>query len=689
MWVRRVGFLLALLGLLAATPRGVAGPPAGSPASDEYAAFVAALGAFRTGDWDSAAREFRVAADGSWTLAKYARLFLAETLSRVGELSEARQIAESLAADAPASLLSPEALLLAASLASRDGDEAGAERLLRQFVSRFPANGDAPLARYLLGLALEAQGRPVEAVATFRELWLLAPATAYGEAAAERLEVLAQGGVLLALLTPEELVERAERLLAGNSPAAAREAGEALLGARPAPDVAFRALTVVVQSLRRLGQYAKAARSVERYLALTPPARRPHLLLELARLQHRAGARESALTTLDRLLRQFPKERDAAAALVVKAQLLEETGRLAEAARVYQRAVTEFPDREAAALALWRVGWIRYFGREYARAAREFGRLVELPPGQSYRLAAAYWAGRSHEALEERAQAQRFFRLVLDEAPRSYYGILAARRAGAGRRVHYKSVPVALPSDPLAPLATDVRFARAEALRSFGLSEYATAEIEELSAASVADQVRLYGLSAFWAREEEYHRALRILRRYFADVALSGHPGVPLRFWEILYPMGWREELAEVATQAGLDAYLLAAVVREESSFFPRARSRVGARGLMQLMPETARSLARRRGLAFGDGDLLDDPKVNLELGTEFFVGLLREFGDPRLAVAAYNAGPVRVRAWWGARRGDDLEVFVEQIPFDETRHFVKRVMVSWEEYRRVYGASG
>ena len=84
---------------------------------------------------------------------------------------------------------------------------------------------------------------------------------------------------------------------------------------------------------------------------------------------------------------------------------------------------------------------------------------------------------------------------------------------------------------------------------------------------------------------------------------------------------------------------------------------------------------------------LLDEPAPNLQLGAAFLASLLVEFPDPRLAAAAYNAGPARVREWWAARRSDDVEVFVEQIPFDETRHFVKRVMVAWEEYRRIYGA--
>jgi soluble lytic murein transglycosylase len=74
-------------------------------------------------------------------------------------------------------------------------------------------------------------------------------------------------------------------------------------------------------------------------------------------------------------------------------------------------------------------------------------------------------------------------------------------------------------------------------------------------------------------------------------------------------------------------------------------------------------------------------------MGAAFLSGLLKQFGDARLAVAAYNAGPTRVREWWAARRSGDLEVFIEQIPFDETRAFVKRVMLSWDEYRRIYGS--
>ncbi|HET7340324.1 MAG TPA: lytic transglycosylase domain-containing protein, partial [Methylomirabilota bacterium] len=177
-------------------------------------------------------------------------------------------------------------------------------------------------------------------------------------------------------------------------------------------------------------------------------------------------------------------------------------------------------------------------------------------------------------------------------------------------------------------------------------------------------------------------------RRHFALLAASDDPALPAAFWQMLYPFGWRDDVVQAANRSGLDPFLVAAVVREESSYYPQALSRTGARGLMQLQPSTARPMAAVRGLAFAGGELLDDPRTNLDIGAAFLAGLLQEFKDPRLALAAYNAGPARVRQWWQARRTSDLEAFVEQIPFDETRLYVKRVMLSWDEYRRVYGAA-
>jgi soluble lytic murein transglycosylase len=232
-------------------------------------------------------------------------------------------------------------------------------------------------------------------------------------------------------------------------------------------------------------------------------------------------------------------------------------------------------------------------------------------------------------------------------------------------------------------LQAEAPWARVEALRAVGLGDYADDEMDSMVRRSVDNPRRLYALSAAYAQESRFYLSLRILKRNFLGVARSAPPA-PRTFWDLFYPMGWRTELTDAASRAALDPYFVAAIVREESSFYPQARSRVGARGLMQLMPTTARQLARSRGLPTSE-ESLDDPAVNLALGSAYLGVLMKEFGEPRLAVAAYNAGPTSVREWWKNRPTEDLEVWVELIPYDETRRFVRRVMLAWEEYRRLY----
>ena len=132
----------------------------------------------------------------------------------------------------------------------------------------------------------------------------------------------------------------------------------------------------------------------------------------------------------------------------------------------------------------------------------------------------------------------------------------------------------------------------------------------------------------------------------------------------------------------------MAAVIREESSYDPRARSWVGAVGLMQLMPDTARLVAAAAGIPLVESAGLWEPPVNIALGTQYLAELRARFHEPLLVVASYNAGPHRVQRWLAARSPADLEEFVDQIPFDETRAFVKRVYTSWHHYRRLYGTA-
>ena len=644
--------------------------------------FAAGLAAHKAGDWATAGREF---ADPAWAgtpLEDYALLFQAESQLRQGDMVAARDLATQAADRTPESGLTPSALIRAAAVRREAQDPPGAVAVLQRVLVRLADAPDAARARYALGEALLAAGDQEEAARVFQALWLQAPAT-FGDASERQLKALADAGVTPPPPSAAARAARAERLLASGLIERARLESEALVAEKPEAEPLERALRVLMTASRRLGRDDAALAAANDGLAVAPLERRAGWLLELGRLRQRRD-REGALTTLDRLVREHPKSNDAPDALLLKAELLEAAARPAEAEKTYVKLAADYPDEDEAASALWRLGWIAWFRGNQVEATARWTRLQVARGGQSLREAATYWVGRAWERRGDRDQAARQFAQLVKDTPRTYYGLLAAKRA-PGAAPATSTAAFAFPADPREGLQGDPRFDRAVALREVGLREFADEELDELTRRSVGEPRRLYALSAAYVADERYHMALRILRRSFQGAARSG--GTPPReFWEMFYPLGWRDALTAAAGRASLDPFLVAAVVREESSFYPQARSRVGARGLMQLMPDTGRAVAQARQIPFPDAEVLDQPVTNLEIGTIFFGGLLREFGDARLAAAAYNAGPTRVREWWTNRKTDDLEVWVEQIPYNETRAFVKRVMLSWQEYQRVYG---
>jgi soluble lytic murein transglycosylase len=674
----------AALGLLvlAMSPAAAA---AASPSADTEQAWAQAVGAFQDGDPAPLVKEFGSEAALASPIRDYARFLLADALARRGDLAGARAAAIAIADRDPDSRLAARALLRAASFASQAGDEAGAHAALKRLLERYPDAPEVPEALYLVGQTAEAREQPDVAALAYRQLRVLAPTSAYAEAAGDRLGVLMQGGTPLPPISMSERIDRAERLLKGGVPKTAGDEAEAIATEARDAGIVLRALRVVADAAARLNRYDAAARALELAASRAPVEHRSRLRLDQARMLVRAGQDKRALGMLA-LVSTTGAESEVAEALALTARVLDDAGRHGEAAGIYRQIAARFPNRDAAGAAMWRLGWIAWLRGDVAAAGEQWARLVEAPGGRAFRVPALYWRGRSVEQLRGRAAAEPIYAKVVAEAARSYYGMLAARRVSRAPATPRKTMP-ALPVRPEDAVASDPGFARVDLLRRIGLAEYAWEELEEVVQASVGDHARLYGASAAYVRDERYHLALRIARRHFAALAVSGDPTLPRAFWEIIYPLGWRSEVAEAAQRSGLDPFLVAAVVREESSYYPRAVSRAGARGLMQLMPATARPLADLRGLAFEGGSLLDDPRANLEMGASFLAGLLKEFGDPRIALAAYNAGPRRARDWWKARRTSDLEAWVEQIPYDETRHYVKRVTLSWEEYRRIYGA--
>lgn len=157
-------------------------------------------------------------------------------------------------------------------------------------------------------------------------------------------------------------------------------------------------------------------------------------------------------------------------------------------------------------------------------------------------------------------------------------------------------------------------------------------------------------------------------------------------FWRIFYPWPYKQDMIEVAVNSGVDPFLLAAVTKVESGFDPYACSSAGAVGLMQVMPDTAGWVSQQIGFKDFHADLLYQPEVNLQIGCWYLSNLLNEFdGNMAAALAAYNAGRGNVSTWLSSGQWKGTKKDLKNIPFPETREYLKLVFRNYEIYRYLY----
>jgi len=196
-------------------------------------------------------------------------------------------------------------------------------------------------------------------------------------------------------------------------------------------------------------------------------------------------------------------------------------------------------------------------------------------------------------------------------------------------------------------------------------------------------------LADLYVEGGEPFKANGILQRHFRDIVRHGGINVPHRFWEILYPLKYWDAYKAAGATENVDPYVLVAITRQESGFEPSTVSNAGAVGLMQIMPAEAGTIATKAGLMPPSREQLFDQATNIDIGAaEFAQKLANMRNNPILAIAAYNAGEDAVGRWLAHTPIDDVDLFVEAIPYAETRLYVKTVTRNRFEYRRIYESS-
>jgi soluble lytic murein transglycosylase len=385
-----------------------------------------------------------------------------------------------------------------------------------------------------------------------------------------------------------------------------------------------------------------------------------------------------ALALARELIRLYPTSSLAPRSLYAIAEVREDKGALGPALGLYREAGERFPNTRWGQRALWSVGWVHYRAREW-RAARDMWLRMAQSDGSDVAPAAHYWAARAAESIGRVDLAQDAYRRLSAMYPDSYYG----QRAAARSNTPLRATVVALPDIPAGELQWFDRFRELDLLAQI---DDATNELAVAAEKAPTKYRAPMGalLSQRYAQQGEVGRGIAMAEQ-IRDLVGGGGRGLPLILWQALYPQAFWETITKAAARTGADPYLVAGVIREESRFDPQAVSPASAYGLMQLLPGTAKGAARLAGIPAPSVQGLFDPQTNILLGSVVLQELWVRYNRVDLALAAYNAGPGAVGQWQGRRGGLDPEAFVEEIPYLETRNYVKTVMQAAAMYKWLY----
>jgi soluble lytic murein transglycosylase-like protein len=334
---------------------------------------------------------------------------------------------------------------------------------------------------------------------------------------------------------------------------------------------------------------------------------------------------------------------------------------------------------------LWQVGWREYARRNYSGAIGYWTELADLYKGDSAARRGRYWTARAFEALSEGERAQQIYDEIADADTSDFYCRNARTHL---KRQAARSAAAIAAARVVEPWPDDPALRRARLLTDLGLDDLAASEIE-LSRPK-AEPRSVSALEALiLARRGERRKSMLTIRAAFPTLGSPYQASLPEQARRLYYPLDFEETIRKWAAANHLPPHVVAGMIRQESGFDVNAVSSAGARGLMQLMPSTAKELAHRFGVPFSH-DRMSNPAFNLQLGTTYFRQVMGMFGDNlELALAGYNGGPFRIKRLWHESGAGEVDRFLEGLDIEESKTYVKRILVLSDSYRQIYPTAG
>jgi len=618
-------------------------------------------------------------------LADYVDYLSAVCDSEMRDFSGVEQTLEPLWRFSPATPLVGKAVVLQANADIEDGNAAQAI----PFVEQHRADLAAPQAELLLARANEASGNSATAQEHYQKIYVDFPLSKEASDAAPAL-------TRYPALLPAALFERGLKLLeAGDYERAAKE----LAGVEPllsGADLDLARVRIgVARYLARDNKPAYAQFTSFEAQAGEVEAERLYYLIETARRLDRVDEMNA---TLAKLSASYPQSRWRRDALISAGNYYSAQKQLDAAQPLYQTCSDAFPNDPQSAPCSWKIAWAQYL-KDQASAEKLFQEHLKRYPDSDHSSTALYFLGRIAELKSDWGSARAYYEEINDRFPNYYYAMLArdrlqsapissaARTAEAAQFLGTLKLPARQIEDFQASALTRQRIDRAHLLADAGLDDLAESELRFGAKTDGQSQIMALELADLATRRQSPDQGIRYIKRYAPDYLSLSLDTAPDKFWRLAFPLPYRKQLEDFCRPLSLDPFLVAALIRQESEFNPKAVSRANARGLTQVMPATGRQLSRKLGIRGYRTSMLFSPDTNLKIGTYYLKALSDQLeGKWEAALASYNAGKSRVVTWLGSASYHEPAEFVESIPFNETRNYVESVLRNAEVYRRLYG---
>lgn len=622
------------------------------------------------------------------TLGDYALYHAASLLARLDDPEGALWQLRALLSRFPHSVLIGKSYALAATALEEVGDLPAALQTWKRLLRCCSENALIPQALFHQATILEKLGRYAQAVALYRQVRIRFPSREEASQAEKRLRSLIPPGEKPAPLSDQDLWLRAQAWFDSGRPQAARADLSKLMREYPHS-------SLVPGTLFRLGisdldstTPDEGPRTLEGFLRRYPGSRlAPEALYRLGRYFWWENRQQAARKYLAQLLSRFPGNTRIPEAYLIIGRTYEEEGKREKARETYEKLLKTPSPRDIRLKALWRLGWNAFLSARYPEAYAAWQRGAARASRGSEGDRFAYWQARTAEKMGAHGEALLLLRKLQRKSPASYYGQLARgwlEREGKswerwprpGRRREL------LPPAPRR-WRENLQVRNAQAFLRIGFQSQAQGELDAL-ARELPDSLQShYWMADLYAQGGFFPQSFYNLNRFLHDLPRKKREELPADFWKRLYPVKYRNLVDQQARLHGLPAPLLFAVMRQESAFNPQALSRAGARGLLQLLPSTARKLSSgTRNLHAQD---LFDPRINIRLGSKYLSDLLRTYDDQLpLALASYNAGENALNRWLSQGKLQ-MDEFIESIPYAETRDYVKQVLRNLFNYQTLY----